>query len=203
MYKLGVVAFYSGQEAVANRSLWVPGWSGLILFVKKKSIFVLKIKRGSLYFKILDNVYMKEYRKMHKFICIAYWKKQAGVGKNNFFIYLYWPVRMIFYKFNKVKMYYWNKKKETTKKNKTKNQAHRCLLAALSTGTCSYAKCLLWHLKSWQPSPENMAHLASAAASGTKQGLGLSAQRQILICINMWHKVIQWVRYLTLADEVN
>jgi hypothetical protein len=32
---------------------------------------------------------------------------------------------------------------------------------------------------------ENMAHLASAATSGTKQGLGLSAQRQIVICINM------------------
>lgn len=120
MYKLGVVAFSSAQGAVANRSLWVPGWSGLILFVKKKSIFVLKIKRSSLYFKILDNVYMKEYRKIHKFICIAYWKKQAGVGKNNFFVYLYWPVRMIFYKFNKVKMYYWNKKKETNKQKKNK-----------------------------------------------------------------------------------
>lgn len=36
MYKLGVVAFYSAQGAVANRSLWVPGWSGLHLFLKKK-----------------------------------------------------------------------------------------------------------------------------------------------------------------------
>lgn len=118
MHKLGVVAFHSAQKAVTNRSLWVPGWSGLILFLKKKknSIFVLKIKRGSLYFKILDNVYMKKYRKIHKFSYIAYWKKQAGVGKNNFFIHLCWPIRMIFNKFNKVKMYCRNKKEETKNK---------------------------------------------------------------------------------------
>lgn len=56
------------QIPVSSRLVWATSLSQK----KKDSIFVLKIKRDNLYFKILNNVYMKEYRKIHKFSYIAY-----------------------------------------------------------------------------------------------------------------------------------